>query len=137
MTISIVLRQRLPAFENETFNPFVADFDTNLHSMNIDNHEKSMKRDPEAEVDRLKAQLKQANLEKAEITSKYEKLSAICHSQQQDIEKLKHALAAVDSSPPSKDIHRCAAVVRIGFVRSTLISNGSSPNDFTNLQRSL
>lgn len=105
--------------------------------MNIDNHEKSMKRDPEAEVDRLKAQLKQANLEKAEITSKYEKLSAICHSQQQDIEKLKHALAAVDSSPPSKDIHRCAAVVRIGFVRSTLISNGSSPNDFTNLQRSL
>ncbi|KAG6514379.1 hypothetical protein ZIOFF_024732 [Zingiber officinale] len=76
-----------------------------------DNYEKSMRRDLEAEVDRLKAQLKQANLEKAEITSKHEKLSAICHSQQQDIEKLKHALAAVDTSPPSKDIHRRAAVL--------------------------
>ncbi|XP_042382638.1 AP2-associated protein kinase 1-like [Zingiber officinale] len=76
-----------------------------------DSYEKSMRRDLEAEVDRLKAQLKQANLEKAEITSKHEKLSAICHSQQQDIEKLKHALAAVDTSPPSKDIHRRAAVL--------------------------
>lgn len=80
--------------KNETFNTFVAEFDTS--KLNSGNNRKE---ELEAEVERLKEQLKQANLEKAEITSKYEKLSAICRSQRQEIQELKQALAARTPSP--------------------------------------
>ncbi|RYR49503.1 hypothetical protein Ahy_A07g036011 isoform A [Arachis hypogaea] len=53
----------------------------------------------EAEVEKLKGQLKEANIAKAEITSKYEKLSAICRSQRQELQDLKQALAAKTPSP--------------------------------------
>ncbi|KAJ0037378.1 hypothetical protein Pint_24099 [Pistacia integerrima] len=59
----------------------------------------------EDEIERLKVQLKQANLEKAEMTSKFEKLSAICRSQRQEIQELKQALAARSASP-NKDASR-------------------------------
>ncbi|KAK9124989.1 hypothetical protein Scep_013835 [Stephania cephalantha] len=54
-----------------------------------------------AEVDRLKELLKQANLEKDEITAKYEKLTAICRSQRQEIQELKQSLAS--RTPPISD----------------------------------
>ncbi|KAL5976872.1 hypothetical protein ACLOJK_021207 [Asimina triloba] len=83
-------------FQNEAFNTFVAEFDsTKYHSGN----NRSGKDDLEAELGRLKEQLKQANLEKSEITSKYEKLSAICRSQRQELQELKNALAARTPSP--------------------------------------
>ncbi|MCL7023491.1 hypothetical protein MKW94_024300 [Papaver nudicaule] len=80
--------------QNETFNTFVADFDTaKLDSETT--REQSLK----AEIDKLKEQLQQSNLEKAEITSKYEKLSSICRSQRQELQELKQALAARTPSP--------------------------------------
>ncbi|XP_058070867.1 uncharacterized protein LOC131219738 isoform X2 [Magnolia sinica] len=84
-------------FQNEAFNTFVAEFDSS--KLNSGNGSRSGKEDLEAEVERLKEQLKVANLEKAEITSKYEKLSAICRSQRQEIQELKNALAARTPSP--------------------------------------
>ncbi|XP_052170497.1 uncharacterized protein LOC127786845 isoform X1 [Diospyros lotus] len=82
------------AFQNEAFNSFVADFDTNKLSPVISSKNSGKEEELEAEVERLKEQLKQANIEKAEITSKYEKLSAICRSQRQEIQELKQALGA-------------------------------------------
>lgn len=52
----------------------------------------------EAEVARLQAQLKQANMEKNEINSEYEKLSTICHSQRQQLHGIKQALASSTST---------------------------------------
>ena len=78
-------------FSDKAFNAFVADFDhSKVHS--------STNNGLEAEVERLKEQLKQANLEKGEITSKHEKLLAICRSQRQEIQELKQALAATKSN---------------------------------------
>lgn len=94
-------------FQNEAFNSFVADFDTSkISSGSTTYHVKNNgagKEDLEAEVNRLKEQLKQANLEKAEITSKYEKLSAICRSQRQEIQDLKRAIGAACSVTTNKD----------------------------------
>lgn len=85
-----------PAFQNETFNAFVAEFDTSKLNSGID---KEKEQAMEVEVKKLKEQLKQTNLEKAEITSKFEKLSAICRSQRQEIQELKQSLAAGTPSP--------------------------------------
>ncbi|XP_068652783.1 uncharacterized protein [Aristolochia californica] len=92
-------------FQNEAFNSFVAEFDNsklNTGDKNKANSD-SRKEELESEVERLKEQLKQANLEKAEMTSKYEKLSAICRSQRQEIQELKNALAARSPSPKKDD----------------------------------
>ncbi|XP_042061304.1 probable serine/threonine-protein kinase DDB_G0280111 [Salvia splendens] len=83
-----------PSFQNDAFNAFVADFDVSKQSPN-NNHRKPEKEDMlEAEVEKLKEQLANVSAEKTEVTSKYEKLSAICKSQRQEIQDLKHALAA-------------------------------------------
>ncbi|XP_020595696.1 AP2-associated protein kinase 1 isoform X2 [Phalaenopsis equestris] len=83
-------------FQNESFRAFVGDFDSNMNN----NITKSRREEVlEAEMGKLKEQLKQSNLEKAEITSKYEKLSSICRSQRKELQELKLALAAL--SPPS------------------------------------
>ncbi|KAK6933696.1 Protein kinase domain [Dillenia turbinata] len=82
-----------PPFQKDAFPAFVAEFDTSKLSSQVNN--KSAKEETlAAEVERLKDQLRQANLEKAEITSKFEKLSAICRSQRQEIQELKQAVAA-------------------------------------------
>ncbi|CAN1169006.1 Probable serine/threonine-protein kinase DDB_G0276461 [Linum perenne] len=84
-------------FRDEAFNNFVAEFDNKVNS---NASKKSSQGDGlEAEVERLKEQVKQAKLEKAEMTSKFEKLSAICRSQRQEINELKHSLAARTPSP--------------------------------------
>ncbi|CAL9104094.1 unnamed protein product [Musa textilis] len=100
----VLYPEEKPAFENETFNTFVADFDVSkLNSRNNVSDNKSRKEELEAEVGKLKEQLKQANLEKVDMTSKYEKLSAICRSQRQEIQELKGALSALSPSLSSKD----------------------------------
>ncbi|GKA92309.1 AP2-associated protein kinase 1-like protein isoform X1 [Tanacetum coccineum] len=53
----------------------------------------------EAEVERLREQLTQVNMEKSELSSKYEKLSAICRSQRQELHELKQTLASRTPSP--------------------------------------
>ncbi|KAK7243525.1 hypothetical protein RIF29_38324 [Crotalaria pallida] len=85
-------------FQDQTFNSFVAEFDTTKFNSGLGN--KSEREEAlEAEVEKLKEQLKETKLEKAEITSKYEKLSAICRSQRQELQDLKQALAAKTPSP--------------------------------------
>ncbi|KAJ8899175.1 hypothetical protein K2173_012351 [Erythroxylum novogranatense] len=90
-------------FGNESFDTFVADFDNNKLKSGVSNI--SFGTDAlEAEVERLKEQLKQANFEKAEVTSKFEKLSAICRSQRQEINELKQVLAARTPSPNKSQV---------------------------------
>lgn len=86
-------------FEDTTFNTFVAEFDTKKFSSGGGNSKSGKEEALEAEVERLKEQLKQVNLEKSEITSKFEKLSAICRSQRQEIQELKQAVASRTPSP--------------------------------------
>lgn len=90
-------------FQNEAFNNFVAEFDTSkLNSAsNNTGSESSEKQKLEGEVERLKEELKRLNAEKTEITSKYEKLTAICRSQRQEIQELKQALSVATPSPPN------------------------------------
>lgn len=83
-------------FQNEPFNAFVADFDSNK---NINTNKSRREEVLEAEVEKLKEQLKQSNLEKAEVTYKYEKLSSICRSQRKELQELKLALTTL--TPPS------------------------------------
>ncbi|KAL5760560.1 hypothetical protein ACOSQ2_019398 [Xanthoceras sorbifolium] len=92
-------------FQDDAFNTFVAEFDTNKLSSRTSNTKSGKEEVYEDEMERLKEQLKQANLEKAEITSKFEKLSAICRSQRQEIQELKQAIAARSPSP-NKDVSR-------------------------------
>ncbi|XP_030461953.1 uncharacterized protein LOC115681983 [Syzygium oleosum] len=98
-------------FQDNSFNTFVAEFDTKKFSSSISNHRTQKEEDLEVELERLKEQLKQANLEKTEMTSKYEKLSAICRSQRQEIQELKQALAARAPSP-SRDAMRIQTPTR-------------------------
>ncbi|XP_060217040.1 uncharacterized protein LOC132644462 isoform X2 [Lycium barbarum] len=91
--------------QGEAFNAFVAEFCTNKPSPGNNTKQPEKKELLEAEVEKLKQQLSRTNMEKAEMTSKYEKLSAICRSQRQEIQELKQALAARTPSP-NRDITR-------------------------------
>lgn len=88
--------------KDDAFNSFVADFDT----AKLDNGNKPGKEEAlEAEIERLKDELKQTKSEKAEITAKFEKLSAICRSQRQELQDLKQTLASKSASAsPSRDL---------------------------------
>jgi len=86
-------------FQDEAFNTFVTEFDSNKLSSRVSRDKGGKEEALEAEIEKLKEQLKQVNSEKAEITSKFEKLSAICRSQRQEIQKLKQTLAARTPSP--------------------------------------
>ncbi|KAF5956163.1 hypothetical protein HYC85_009019 [Camellia sinensis] len=92
-----------PAFQNESFNAFVTEFDTNKSNPGISNKKSGKEEELEAEVERLKEQLKQANVDKSEMTSKYEKLSAICRSQRQEIQELKKKTLAARTPSPNKE----------------------------------
>lgn len=80
------------------FTAFVAEFGDKL-STQSNNRNLGKEELLQAEVEKLKEQVTQINIEKTEITSKYEKLSAICRSQRQEIHELKQALAARTPSP--------------------------------------
>ncbi|XWS35475.1 hypothetical protein CRYUN_Cryun20dG0000500 [Craigia yunnanensis] len=86
-------------FQDDVFNTFVAEFDTNKIGPGISDKKTGKEEALEAEIERLKEQLMQSNLEKAEITCKFEKLSAICRSQRQEIQELKQSFAARTPSP--------------------------------------
>ncbi|CAK9148822.1 unnamed protein product [Ilex paraguariensis] len=95
--------ENTPGFQSEAFNAFVTEFGTNKLNPGSSS-KKSGKEDLlEAEIERLKEQLKQANMEKAEITSKYDKLSAICRSQRQEIHELKQTLGVRRTPSPNRD----------------------------------
>ncbi|RID62009.1 hypothetical protein BRARA_E01110 [Brassica rapa] len=87
--------------KDDAFNSFIADFDT----AKLDNGNKPAKEVAlEAEVERLKEELKRTKSEKAEITAKFEKLSVICRSQRQELQDLKQTLASKTvTSSPSRD----------------------------------
>lgn len=89
---------------NEAFNTFVAEFDSSKLSPGVGGAKLGKDDSLVAEIERLREQLKQANLEKAEITSKYEKLAAICRSQRQEIQELKQNLAAGTPSPNKESL---------------------------------
>jgi AP2-associated kinase len=97
---SLKTKESQPKSEKDPFNSFVADFEANnLHSgTNVASKESEL----EAEVSNLKEQLKKTSSEKAEMTAKFEKLSAICRSQRQEIQELKRTLA--ETTPPSSKV---------------------------------
>lgn len=95
-----------PSFQNDAYDAFVAEFDSNKRTASTNQQKPEDKL--EGEVAMLKEQLARVNVEKAEITSKYEKLTAICRSQRQEIQDLKQALATRTLSP-SRDSSRNAA----------------------------
>ncbi|KAK4414416.1 putative serine/threonine-protein kinase DDB [Sesamum alatum] len=88
-----------PSFQNDAYNAFVAEFNTPTQSPSNNRLKAEKEEMLEAEVEKLKGQLANVSAEKAEITSKYEKLTAICRSQRQEIQDLKQALAARTPSP--------------------------------------
>lgn len=114
-------------FQDQAFNAFVTEFNaTNLNygHVNKSDREEALV----AEVEKLKEQLKEANLEKAEITSKYEKLCAICRSQRQELQHVKQALAS-RTPPPNREglrtspgVLSSAAMVLISFHNFLLYS---------------
>lgn len=104
-------------FQDHSFNTFVAEFDTAKLSSGHGN--KSTREEAlESEVEKLREQLKEANLEKSEITAKYEKLTAICRSQRQELQDLKQTLAAKTPSPS-----------REGFRTSPGVASSASSQD--------
>ncbi|KAK9051602.1 hypothetical protein SSX86_028229 [Deinandra increscens subsp. villosa] len=90
----------LNAKSSDGFNAFAAEFGidkvgSGKSNVNSGKEEKLM-----AEVERLREQLKQVNMEKSELSSKYEKLSAVCRSQRQELHELKQTFAS--TTPPNK-----------------------------------
>ncbi|GER39401.1 protein kinase superfamily protein [Striga asiatica] len=93
--------------QNDAYNAFISVFSSTTEQNPVDNCPKLDKEETlQAEVEKLKDQLVHVNVEKAEVTSKYEKLSAICRSQRQEIQDLKLALAARTPSPSRESYSR-------------------------------
>lgn len=59
---------------------------------------KRLEEELQREVNRLRDELRVANVEKEEIKMKYEKLCAICHSQRKEIEELKRNATGCSSA---------------------------------------
>lgn len=119
-------KENAATLQDQAFNTFVAEFDTNKLSSGLRDKKSDREETLEAEVEKLRVQLKEVNLERSEITSKYEKLSAICRSQRQEIQDLKQALAARTPSPnreglrTSPTVPSSAATVIIQFLITSL-----------------
>ncbi|KAD4982526.1 hypothetical protein E3N88_19197 [Mikania micrantha] len=89
------------AKSSDDFNALVNEFGTNKFRSGRSNIDSGKEEKLEAEVERLREQLNQANIEKRVLSSKYEKLSAICQSQRQELHELKQTFAAA-TTPPNK-----------------------------------
>ncbi|KAI3796709.1 hypothetical protein L1987_39388 [Smallanthus sonchifolius] len=87
----------LNAKSSDGFNAFATEFGINKVSSGRSNVDSGKEEKLEAEVERLREQLKQVNMEKSELSSKYEKLSAICRSQRQELHELKQTFASTPS----------------------------------------
>lgn len=83
----------------DAFNAFATEFGSNKVGPQRSNVNPRKEDQLEAEVERLREQLTQVNMEKSELSSKYEKLSAICRSQRQELHELKQTLASRTPSP--------------------------------------
>lgn len=93
--------------QTTVFNSFEADFDSikrnsQNNTGNVNMASKLKERQLEAEVILLKEQLKIANLEKEEISLKFDKLCAICSTQRREIQELRQALATASVTPQAK-----------------------------------
>lgn len=101
--------------QTTALNSFVADFDnikvnSQNSTENVNMTSKLKERQLETEVILLKEQLKIANLEKEEISLKFDKLSTICSSQRREIQELKQALATASLTPPAKQFRESSKV---------------------------
>ncbi|XP_062198946.1 uncharacterized protein LOC133901583 [Phragmites australis] len=110
-----VITESKTSVQTTAFNSFMADFDdikmNSLHNAGNLNMTSILKEQQlEAEVTLLKEQLKIANLEKEEISLKFDKLSAICSSQRREIQELKQALVAASATPPVKEFRESSKV---------------------------
>ncbi|ONM20326.1 putative serine/threonine-protein kinase [Zea mays] len=110
-----VITENKTKIQTTAFNSCASDFDNikmnsrnTTDSINITSKLKELQL--EAEVTLLKEQLKIANLEKEEISLKFDKLSAICSSQRREIQELKQALAAAYVTPPAKQFRENSSV---------------------------
>ncbi|KAK4285547.1 hypothetical protein QN277_002233 [Acacia crassicarpa] len=102
-------RENKTTFQDQAFNALVAEFDTSKFNSGP-SYKSDMEAALESEVEKMKEQLKEVNLEKAQVTSKYEKLTSICRSQRQELQDLKQALAAKTPSP-NKEALRTASTI--------------------------
>lgn len=84
---------------SDGFNAFATEFGVNKVSPGRSSVNMRKEEQLEAEVEKLREQLKHVNMEKSELSSKYEKLSAICRSQRQELHELKQTLASTTPSP--------------------------------------
>jgi AP2-associated kinase len=80
------------------FNEFAAHFDSSATETKATS---SKTHELQVELDRVNKELRQVLAEKAAVSSKYEKLTAFCHSQQREIQGLKNALNSTNSPRPS------------------------------------
>jgi AP2-associated kinase len=103
------------ATQTTAFNSFVAhshdvnlNIQNNVNSLNMTS--KLKERQLQAEVILLKEQLKIANLEKEEISLKFDRLSSICSSQRREMQELKKALAAASATPSAKELREHSKV---------------------------
>lgn len=83
------------------FNDFAAHFDTSAATETAATSSKSSKNhEVQVELDRVNKELQQALAEKAAVSSKFEKLTAFCESQQREIQSLRHALLGSTNNSP-------------------------------------
>lgn len=87
------------AKSGDAFNAFATEYGAKKVSPGRSSVSTGKEEQLEAEVERLREQLKQVNMDKSELSSKYEKLSAICRSQRQELHDLKQTLASRTPSP--------------------------------------
>jgi AP2-associated kinase len=69
----------------------------------------------------LKEQLKIANMEKEEISLKFDRLSSICSSQRREIQELKKALAAASATPSAKELREHSKVELSSPVQTSIL----------------
>ncbi|XP_028774360.1 AP2-associated protein kinase 1 isoform X2 [Neltuma alba] len=103
-------KENATSFQDKAFDTFVAEFDTSKLSPGFSDKKSEKEEALEAEVEKLRVKLKETQQEKAEITSKYEKLSAICRSRRQEIQDLKQTLAARTPSPKKEGLRASPTV---------------------------
>jgi AP2-associated kinase len=94
------LFREIPEKKDAAYNAFIGEFSGD-YSKGLGKKEELL----EGEIEKLKEELMKTNIEKADITSKYEKLSAICRSQRQELQDLKQALSSRTPSPNKTPIH--------------------------------
>jgi AP2-associated kinase len=84
--------------KDTTINEFAAHFDNSpVESTPTTSKPQGL----QAELDRVNKALQEALAEKAAVSSKYEKLTALCQAQQREIQGLKNALNSTSSPRPS------------------------------------